>query len=99
IGMVAPVLLNSDGTFQSAGYRFPGLTQTVLDLFPIHPRLVESSFNGRFSAGDGLTPFRIDHPLGACMMVRRTVVDQVGALDTTYFMYSEEIDWCQRIKA
>jgi N-acetylglucosaminyl-diphospho-decaprenol L-rhamnosyltransferase len=98
IGMVAPVLLNSDGSFQSAGYRFPGMTQTILDLFPLHPRLVESSLNGRYSRGDGRTPFQIDHPLGACMLVRRSVIEDVGSLDEGYFLYSEEIDWCRRIR-
>ena len=33
------------------------------------------------------------------MMVRRPVVEQVGGLDEGYFMYSEELDWCRRIKA
>jgi GT2 family glycosyltransferase len=31
-------------------------------------------------------------------MVRREVVEQVGLLDECYFMYSEELDWCYRIK-
>jgi N-acetylglucosaminyl-diphospho-decaprenol L-rhamnosyltransferase len=97
VGLVAPVLLNTDGSFQSAGFRFPGLVQTMLDLYPLHPRLVGSSLNGRFGPGDGQTPFRIDHPLGACMLVRRNVIDEVGDFDTGYFIYSEEIDWCRRI--
>jgi GT2 family glycosyltransferase len=37
--------------------------------------------------------------VGACLMTRRAVVDQVGGLDEAYFMYSEELDWCRRIKA
>lgn len=99
VGLVGPALLNPDGTLQAAGFRFPGLMQSLLDFFPIHPRLIGSTINGRVSPGDGLSPVEIDHPLGACMLVRREVVDQVGALDETFFIYSEEIDWCQRIKA
>lgn len=98
VGVVGPVLLNADGSLQSAGYRFPGLAQVALDFFPLHPRLAGSRFNGRFSPGDGLSPFAIDHPLGACMLVRRTAIEQVGLLDEGYFMYSEEIDWCRRFK-
>jgi N-acetylglucosaminyl-diphospho-decaprenol L-rhamnosyltransferase len=97
IGLVAPVLLNTDGSFQSAGFQFPGLVQTMLDLYPLHPRLVGSGLNGRFDRGDGLTPFRIDHPLGACMLVRRDVIEDVGPFDPGYFIYSEEVDWCRRI--
>jgi N-acetylglucosaminyl-diphospho-decaprenol L-rhamnosyltransferase len=97
VGLVAPVLLNPDMSFQSAGFAFPGLVQTMLDLYPLHPRLVGSSLNGRSGPGDGQTPFRIDHPLGACMLVRREVIDDVGSFDPGYFIYSEEIDWCRRI--
>jgi N-acetylglucosaminyl-diphospho-decaprenol L-rhamnosyltransferase len=97
IGLVAPVLLNSDGSLQTAGFRFPGLLQTMLDLYPVHPRLVGSSLNGRYNPGDGRSPFRIDHPLGACMLVKREVIESVGAFDPGYFIYSEEIDWCRRI--
>jgi N-acetylglucosaminyl-diphospho-decaprenol L-rhamnosyltransferase len=99
VGLVAPILLNPDGSLQSAGYRFPGLTQTILDIFPLHPYLMESGLNGRFDRGDGLSPFEIDHPLGACMLVRREVIDAIGGLDNSFYMYSEEIDWCQRIKS
>ncbi len=99
VGLVGACLLNSDGSLQSAGYRFPGYVQNLLDFFPIHPRLIGSRLNGRFGPGDGLTPFAVDHPLGACMMVRREVVKEVGGLDEGYFYYSEEIDWCRRIRA
>ncbi|MCM8746050.1 glycosyltransferase [Thermomicrobium sp. CFH 73360] len=99
VGLVGACLLNSDGSLQSAGYRFPGYVQNLLDFFPIHPRLIGSRLNGRFGPGDGLTPFAIDHPLGACMLVRREVVEKVGGLDEGYFYYSEEIDWCRRIRA
>jgi GT2 family glycosyltransferase len=99
VGMAGALLLNPDGSLQSAGYRFPDLVQTFLDIFPIHPRLIDSRLNGRMPPGDGLSPLAIDHPLGACMLVRRAVIDQVGMLDDRYFMYSEEVDWCRRIRA
>lgn len=35
---------------------------------------------------------------GSCMLVRRNVIDKVGILDTAYFAYWEEADWCVRIK-
>mgnify|MGYP001146703196 CR=1 FL=1 len=99
IGLVGALLLNVDGSVQSAGYRFPGVVQSLCDLFPVHPRLIGSRLNGRFGPGDGLSPFAIDHPLGACMLVRRQVVEEVGGLDERYFYYSEEIDWARRIAA
>ncbi len=36
---------------------------------------------------------------GACLLVRRAVIDQVGPLSETWFMYAEDMEWCQRISA
>jgi GT2 family glycosyltransferase len=97
IGMTAPLLLNTDGSIQSTGYQFPGVANMLFDLFPIHPRLVESPLNGRVPIGDGVQPIRIDYPLGAAMLVRRSALDSVGMLDELYGMYSEEIDFAHRL--
>lgn len=40
----------------------------------------------------------VDAIVGAFMVVRRDVIDQVGLLDEEFFMYGEDIDWCYRIK-
>jgi len=34
---------------------------------------------------------------GACLLVRRAVIEQVGPLSETWFMYAEDMEWCQRI--
>lgn len=35
--------------------------------------------------------------MGAALVVRREIVTAVGGMDESYFMYSEELDWCRRI--
>lgn len=98
-GAVGARLVNSDGSFQHSAFRFPTLLMTFIDFFPINHRLLNSRFNGRYPRhADGNGPLQIDHPLGACLMVRRDVIDQVGVFDEGFFMYCEEIDWCLRIK-
>lgn len=42
--------------------------------------------------------YPVDCLVGAFMMVRQEVIDQVGGLDEKFFMYGEDIDWCYRIK-
>ncbi len=41
---------------------------------------------------------RIGAPNGAAMLVRREVIDQIGGLDESFFMYQDDIDWCLRGK-
>ena len=36
--------------------------------------------------------------MGACMLLRREAVDQVGECDEDYFLFSEETDWCFRFR-
>ena len=92
---VGPALVYADGRHQDSAFRFPGLAQVGLDLFPI-PRLSRSRLNGRVpSAGAAV---QIDHPLGACMLIRRRAWEDVGPLDEGYFMYVEEVDWCRRAR-
>jgi GT2 family glycosyltransferase len=102
VGVVGPRLLNPDGSLQRAAFRFPTLSMTLLDLFPpgevLPGRLYNSWWHGRYSEELGDQPFAIDHPLGACMLVRRDVICQVGAFDERFFMYAEEVDWCYRIR-
>jgi hypothetical protein len=45
------------------------------------------------------TPHAVDWITGAAMLTRRAVVNEVGGMDETFFMYSEELDWCRRIHA
>lgn len=100
-GVVGPRLEYGDGTHQHSGFRFPGLVQVFFDFFPLHGRLLVSRLNGRYSATlyRGRSPFPVDFLLGAAMLVRREVIEQVGAFDESYWLYCEEMDWAQRIRA
>lgn len=103
VGVASPRLLNPDGTVQPAAFRFPTLTMTALDLFPpgdvLPGRLYGSWWHGRYPQERASEqPFPIDHSLGACMLVRRTVIEQTGGFDPAFFMYAEEVEWCLRIR-
>lgn len=100
VGVAGARLFYGDGRFQHGAFGFPGLWQILFDLFPLPARLYESRLNGRYPRAwyERGAPFPIDHPLGAAMMVRREVTQQVGLFDEGFHMYCEEIDWCMRIK-
>lgn len=99
-GIVAPRLLNPDGTLQNAAFHFPTIPMAVLDLFPppaflpgsLRLRLLQSRLNGRYSEETGAKPFEIDHPLGACFLIKRETYEQCGGFNERIFMYAEEID-------
>ncbi|HVC35593.1 MAG TPA: glycosyltransferase family 2 protein [Chloroflexota bacterium] len=91
-------LLNPDLTFQHSCFHFPTLPMSLVDFFPFNHRIVNSHLNGRYPRRWYNDPFQIDHPLGACLMVRQETIQQVGMMDEGFFMYCEEVDWCYRIK-
>ncbi|HVO43407.1 MAG TPA: glycosyltransferase family 2 protein [Aggregatilineales bacterium] len=103
-GLVGAQLAYEDGSFQHGAFRFPGLTQIVIDLYPLPKRLLgrlyESRLNGRYprawsTRGD---PFPVDFTLGATMLLRREAIEATGLFDEQFFMYCEEIDWAARIR-
>ena len=99
-GVAGAGLVYPDGRFQHSAFRFPTLWQIWFDFFPRPARWLDSQLNGRYphSLYQAGRPFVIDHPLGAAMMTRATVIRQVGLMDEGFFMYAEEIDWCMRVK-
>lgn len=99
IGAVGPMLLNTDGTHQSSRRRFPTLGTMVYEstwLESVAPAAVLDTYYARDLPDDRIAD--VDWLTGACIMVPAAVVEQVGGLDEGYYMYSEELDWCHRIK-
>ena len=47
---------------------------------------------------DHATTQEVEALTGACMLVRREVIQQIGGFDERFFMYGEDLDWCRRIR-
>ena len=56
-------------------------------------RGIRESDHGQFE-----TPTRIDYATGCCILVRASVIRNVGSLDESYFIYGEDADWSMRIR-
>jgi hypothetical protein len=98
-GIVAPKLLNPDGTLQHSCRRFYDL-QTFLYRRTFLGRLRPRSEVLRrhlMLDFDHLTPRVVDWVLGGAMLVRRSAVDDVGGMDERFFLYFEDVDWCYRM--
>lgn len=99
VGVVGARLSFGDGSFQHSAFAFAGLRQLWAEFFPLHWRLREGAFNGRYARAryEGKEPFEVGHTLGATMMLKREVILQTGMFDEQFFMYCEEVDWSWRI--
>ena len=42
-------------------------------------------------------PIRVQGLMGACIMLRKGVIDQIGPMDERFFLVYEEADWCCRV--
>ncbi|MCL5263746.1 MAG: glycosyltransferase family 2 protein [Chloroflexi bacterium] len=89
-------MLNSDGTLQYSCFRFPNLMMATFGLFPIVSN--DSVLKGRYAAHYFDRTFEPEHVLGACFMVRRQILEELGGMDENFYMYFEETDLCYRLK-
>jgi N-acetylglucosaminyl-diphospho-decaprenol L-rhamnosyltransferase len=97
LGIVGPLLLNSDGTVYPSARAFPSLVDAVGHgalgfVWPGNP------FSRRYQLldWDHAGARRVDWVSGACMMIRREAWDALGGFDPAYFMYMEDVDLCWR---
>ena len=98
-GACGPMLLNSDGSLQKNGARFPSLMGEFLAVSGLK-RLAAHRCEMRYGYGrdDFERDCEVDSISGACIVVRRTVIEKVGPLDPDFFMFYEEVEWCHRIR-
>jgi len=99
VGMLGPRMLWPDGATQSSRRRVPTLPVLFLEstwLERLAPRRLLRHYYRQDQADTA--PQDVDWITGAAMLTRRAVVESVGGFDERFFMYSEELDWCRRIK-
>jgi|SRR3989344_5066663 len=102
VGAVTCKLFEADGkTLQRNCRTFPTPLGTMFGRASLLTKLFP---NNRWSTGNLLSDWdynsirEIDWASGAALMVRRSVIDQVGVLDDkNFFIYWEDTDWCKRI--
>jgi N-acetylglucosaminyl-diphospho-decaprenol L-rhamnosyltransferase len=98
--VVGPKLLNTDGTLQRSVRGFPTLWRLATEYFFLRKLAPSSQLLNAFYAGgfEHDEEREVEVVMGACMLVRREAVEQVGPLDEAFFLFSEETDWCYRFE-
>jgi GT2 family glycosyltransferase len=100
VGAAGPRLLNPDGSGQPSGFPFPRLSEAVLGLLLHRQRAAKRRFeDGAATAGGAESVEAHDWLTGACLVIRREVLEEVGPLDEGFFFEAEDVDWCRRIRA
>jgi len=98
-GIVGPKLVHEDGTLQLSARRFYTWKTLLLRRAPLGPYAARSrTLRSHLMADwDHEGTRAVDWVLGAAMLVRRRAVRDVGLMDERYFLYFEDVDWCQRM--
>lgn len=99
-GLVAPRLINSDGSLQHSCWRFPRWDTAALEALYLYKCLSAAQAGEHLLSGywDHGRAREVDWVMGAAMLVRREVVAAVGGFDERYFMFGEDMEWCWRIR-
>jgi GT2 family glycosyltransferase len=100
VGALGPQLRYPDGSLQPSRRRFPTFATALVESTILQEWSKDNQILRRYYMTD--TPDdavqEVDWIVGACLLVRREVYEQIGGLDEGFFMYSEELDWCKRMK-
>jgi len=99
--VVGPRVINGDGTVQPSARAFPnfstlfgGRSAWLTNRYPNNP-WARRNLIGLDASG----PMPADWLSGSCLMTRRSVFEQLGGLDESFFLYWEDADYCRRVAA
>ncbi len=114
VGAVGPLLLHPDGRVQPSAQAFPtaarllghflGLRRLAGTRFMRRLLRRAAAGLGPFMRGyldafeEDTGPRRVDWLSGACIATPAEVLRSVGLFDEAFFMYSEDTDWCHRVR-
>ena len=95
-GAAGARLLYPDGSLQISSHPWPTLSGELWRMFHMDRLSPITEYPREIWESDSAQ--EVDVLSGACLMVRKVVLDQVGFFDEDYFIYSEEVDLCRRIQ-
>ena len=99
IALVGPKLLNEDGSLQPSARNFLtnlNLMMSHLLFKPIFSQRIRSRLV--YEDWDHDDTREVDWLVGACLMLKRTALEEIGPFDEGYFMFHEDTDLCYRTK-
>lgn len=97
ICMVGPMIINNLGDIQDSLRVFISL-KTILLRFKKRAinKLIKKNKYSLLEYEQYFSPHPVDWISGACMLIRKAAIEEVGIMDERFFMYCEDMDWCKR---
>jgi len=97
VGILGAKLMDQDGAIQLDCERFPGLLWAFCHAFLIHHFFPNNPVFRcwRYSDWDRKDTRAVDSVSGACMLIRREVIEKIGLLEESCLMYWEEPELCR----
>jgi N-acetylglucosaminyl-diphospho-decaprenol L-rhamnosyltransferase len=99
VGVVGPRIVHPDGTVELSQHRFPRLWSTFGRALFLHRIFPRGSWLGDIQEVDAYS--RSGSPDwigGACLLLRRSTLEELGGFDERFFMYCEDMDLCRRLR-
>ena len=97
ISVLGPKIINENHSREKSAGKFPNLLLEFFNIFSLSIWIEKRYFNFKSkNIGEGFID--VDWITGAAMFVRKSEFEKVGGFDTNFFMYSEEVDLCKRVK-
>jgi hypothetical protein len=99
LGIIGPKLLNGDNTLQYSCRSYPNLGTGFFRNTPLGRLFPKNHFTSDYllAVYDHATPRDVDWVSGAALVMRRSLIDRIGAFDEDYFMFCEDVDLCWRV--
>jgi N-acetylglucosaminyl-diphospho-decaprenol L-rhamnosyltransferase len=95
-GILGPQLLNPDGSLQPSGGHFPTPLSTVAELLGLDRLTGRPRYGTRRNYSQ---PALVDEVSGAALLIRATLLRELGGLDESFAWGYEDVDLCRRAKA
>jgi N-acetylglucosaminyl-diphospho-decaprenol L-rhamnosyltransferase len=101
VAVAGPQLLDTRGVIEYSARSFPDAASFLFNRYSLLTRLFpRNRFSRRYllTDWDHRSVRDVDWLSGACLLVRREAIAEVGPMDEGFFMFNEDVDWCRRMK-